>query len=199
MRTAFAPLVPLAALALVLTGCASDTGSGTPSTTSSPTPTASSPEPSTPPTARALPADCYAIYDEEFLATYGQMELNDPSVMQGGLSRVPEVEALREPLNGLDCRWGLATEGGTASALDEVPADVQEQAIGVIQSLGGTCEDWNGGTLCRYSFPMDGDTEGWSISEQYFFRDGWWVTTWWAGTVGSIDDVTDGIYATLWP
>ena len=45
----------------------------------------------------------------------------------------------------------------------------------------------------------DDNPDGWMVDDQFFFRDGLWVTTWWAGMVGSIDDVSQSIYTTLWP
>lgn len=151
---------------------------------------------------RALPTDCRAIYTQEFLDTHANVDLNMPEVTATGISRFPAVEAIREELQSLECYWGGPTEGGLQSAVNALPADQLESTIAAVRTAGAACGEWDGGTLCRYSTvlePNPDDPSRWTIAEQYYFRDGWWVTTWQAGTVRSIDEDTQPLYTTLWP
>lgn len=149
---------------------------------------------------RALPTDCRSIYSPAFLENHAYMPLNDPRVVETDVSRFVGVEAIRETLPGIECHWGPPTEGGLTTAVNEVTPAQQDEAIILIKSHGVRCGDWNQGVLCHYSTgPDPKDPNGWVIAEQHFFRDGLWVTTWWASTFGSIEEDALAVYTTLWP
>jgi len=151
-------------------------------------------------TERPLPTDCRAIHSAEFQERHAETPLNDPGVVGTDVPRFGGIEALREDLPGIECHWGPPTEGGVTTAVNRVTEPQRDQALALIRSHGSVCEEWNGGTLCRYSSgPQTDDPAGWVIAEQYYFRDGWWVTIWWAGTRGSIETDARAVYDTLWP
>jgi hypothetical protein len=146
----------------------------------------------------ALPTDCYKIFDQAYLDTYGSAELNSP-LLEPIISRIADVEALRASLPGIECRWGGPTEGGTASSVNAVTPAQQDEAIALAVANGASCEDWQQGTKCRIFERLD----EWYTAEEYFFRDGLWVSTWLAGTIGDentiTDEMTSSIESTLWP
>jgi len=171
------------------------------SSTASPTAPASATSSSAPvePAAPvALPTDCYEIFDQAYLDTYGSAELNSP-LLDPVISRIPDIEALRASLPGIDCRWGGPTEGGTASSVNAVTPAQQDDAIALAVANGASCEAWEQGTKCRIFERLD----EWYTAEEYFFRDGLWVSTWLAGTIGDentiTEEMTSSIESTLWP
>jgi hypothetical protein len=183
------------------TSSASAPASSTAVPTASPTAPASATSSSAPvePAAPvALPTDCYEIFDQAYLDTYGSAELNSP-LLEPVISRIPDIEALRASLPGIDCRWGGPTEGGTASSVNAVTPAQQDDAIALAVANGASCEDWEQGTKCRIFERLD----EWYTAEEYFFRDGLWVSTWLAGTIGDentiTEEMTSSIESTLWP
>lgn len=161
-------------------------------------PATSSAAPVEPAAPAALPTDCYKIFDQAYLDTYGSAELNSP-LLEPVISRIPDIEALRASLPGIDCRWGGPTEGGTASSVNAVTPAQQDEAIALAVANGASCEDWEEGTKCRIFQRLD----EWYTAEEYFFRDGLWVSTWLAGTIGDentiTQEMTSSIESTLWP
>jgi hypothetical protein len=165
----------------------------TPLPAETPTPTPAPTE-----TAAAQPTDCYAIYGQEFLDTTGTEVLNDPSVAGTDISRYRPIEEIRETLPGIECHWGLATEGGVANAVNSVTAEQQQDVIGLLGDNDHICAEEFGGTVCRQSATFDEEGSTWTLAEEHFFREGLWVSTWWAGTASSISETTGPIYDTIW-
>lgn len=174
-----------------------------PSAVPTQTPTASeTPEPVA--TAIATPTDCRAIYSQAFLDEYASVELNDPSLDGVEISRHPAVETIRESLPGIECRWGVPTEGGMSTAVNEVTADEQLELIAAAEDSGFTCGDATDGiVVCQisesFSDEAELDPKTWTIAEELYFRDGLVISTWRAGTVGTMADSTQPVYDTLWP
>lgn len=179
--------------------------------TSAPAPSASpaaTPEPAetTPPatTGPAQPTDCRTIYPAGYPDGYEGEELNHESMTGSDISRYEAIESIREALPGIECHWGLATEGGVMNAVNTVDSATQAQAIEVMKANDHVCEPWLEGTLCRQSETLpdedaaDGAETIWTIAEEHYFADGLWVSTWFAGTASSIRHYSDGIYATIW-
>ncbi len=166
----------------------------TPSATPAPTPTPT-------PTGAAQPTDCYEIYGQDFLDNEGTQVLNDPSVSGTDISRYRVVEEIRETLPGIECHWGGATEGGIANAVNTISAPDQARVITLLGENEHVCAPENDGIICRQSETVGGE-EGepiWVLAEEHFFRDGLWVSTWWAaGTDVDISDTTIPMYETIW-
>ncbi len=103
----------------------------------------------------------------------------------------------------MKCYWGGPTEGGLQTAINLLPADQLASTIVAVQAIGATCEEWNTGTLCTYATviePSEEDPTRWNVGEQYYFRDGWWITTWQAyPSDRMINEGTMPLYETLWP
>ncbi|MBG6237862.1 hypothetical protein IWX78_000817 [Mycetocola sp. CAN_C7] len=157
-----------------------------------PTPTAT-PVPT--PSGASQPTDCFAIYPQAFLDAQEGEPLNDPSVSGTDISRYRAIEEIRETLPGFECHWGLPTEGGVANAVNTVTAPEQARVITLLEENEHVCAPENDGIVCRQS---EGPMEGWTLAEEHFFRDGLWVSTWWAGTQGDIADTSGPIYDTIW-
>lgn len=180
------------------TPSATPTASATPtqSPTAAPTPT---PTPTEEPGA-PLPADCLSIYTAEFLKTWADVELNDPSLDDVGISRFDTVEAARESLPGIECRWGVPTEGGMSTAVNRTTAPQRDALVAAATENGFSCENRDTIIVCAISDGPDADdSEGWVVAEELYFRDGLVVTTWRASTIGSMEDSTQPVYSTLWP
>ncbi|GHD51499.1 hypothetical protein D9V29_14685 [Mycetocola manganoxydans] len=178
------------------TPSASPTASATPTTspTAVPTPTPTE-EPGAP-----LPSDCLSIYSAEFLKVWADVELNDPALDDVGISRFDAVEAARQSLPGIECRWGVPTEGGMSTAVNSTTSAEKDALVAAALEDGFSCEDRESITVCAISNgPNADDAEGWVVSEELYFRDGLVVTTWRASTVGSMTDSTQPVYSTLWP
>lgn len=175
-----------------------------PSRTSTPSPTATpSPTPTPTPTEEPgapLPDDCRKIYTPEFLELWAGVELNDPSLADVAISRFESVEAIRESLPGIECKWGVPTEGGMSTAVNRATSDQKSALVAAATSEGFTCTEASGTTVCAISDgPNADDAEGWVVAEELYFRDGLVISTWRASTMGSIKDSTQPVYVTLWP
>ncbi|MET1017169.1 MAG: hypothetical protein ABWX76_10140 [Leifsonia flava] len=166
----------------------------TPTPTSTPTPTPTE-EPGAP-----LPVDCQKIYTPAFLELWKSVELNDPSLDDVAISRFDAVEGIRESLQGIECKWGVPTEGGMSTAVNRATADDKSALVAAATGEGFTCDEASGITICAISDgPNSDDPDGWVVAEELYFRDGLVVTTWRASTAGSMEDSTQPVYATLWP
>lgn len=165
---------------------------------SSPATAPATPTPTETTTGVTQPTDCYEIYGQAFLDTTGTEVLNDPSVAGSDISRYRPIEEIRESLPGIECHWGLATEGGVANAVNTVTPDQRQDVIGLLEENEHVCVDANEGTICRQSQTFDEEGSVWTLAEEHFFRDGLWVSTWWAGTSGGIEETTSGLYDTIW-
>ena len=164
--------------------------------TITPTPTATpTEEPGAP-----LPDDCRKIYTPAFLELWAGVELNDPSLADVSISRFDAVEAIREPLPGIECKWGVPTEGGMSTAVNRTTSAQKAAMVAAATGEGFTCTEASGVTVCAISDgPNADDAEGWVVAEELYFRDGLVVSTWRASTAGSIKDSTQPVYVTLWP
>lgn len=177
-----------------------------PTTPAPTTPAPTSPERTSSPEgeakAPAAPESCMEVYPQTFLDQMADEELNHESMADSGISRYPAIEEFRKPLPGFECHWGLGTEGGIANAVNRVNREAQDEAIALIEANDHICEPHREGTICRQSEVLpdeEGTSTVWTIAEEHFFRDGLWVSTWWAGTASSIESNTSGIYTTIWP
>jgi hypothetical protein len=75
--------------------------------------------------------------------------------------------------------------------VNEPPVGQLENTIAVIRKAGAVCDKvgrWDAVPLLVCDGADPDDSSEWTVAEQYSFRDGWWVTTWQASTVRSIDD-----------
>ncbi|MET1051175.1 MAG: hypothetical protein ABWX65_00910 [Mycetocola sp.] len=188
-----------AIVASSLAGTPDDTAATPAPTTSTPadeTPTAAPPSTPVPtPSGAGQPTDCFQIYPQDFLNLQEGQPLNDPSVAGSDISRYRAIEEIRETLPGFECHWGLPTEGGIANAVNTVTADEQATVVALLEENDHTCASEREGIVCRQS---QGPMDGWTLAEEHFFRDGLWVSTWWAGTQGDIADTSEPVYATIW-
>lgn len=170
------------------------TPSATPTATEAPTPTAQP---------VALPTDCRKIYTQEFLDAWAGEELNSPQLDGVGISRHPAIEDIRVTLPGIDCLWGVATEGGTSNAVNSTTPEQKAALIAAATSEGFTCvgDDTDAFTICSISVTLspEEDPDQWTVSEELYFRDGLVVTSWRASTAGTMADTTQPVYDTLWP
>ena len=170
----------------------------TPSPTATPTPTPT-PTPTEEPGA-ALPSDCLKIYSPAFLDLWAGVELNDPSLDGVGISRYDAVESIRASLPGIECKWGVPTEGGMSTSVNRTTSDQKSALVSAATGDGFTCRDDGAITICSISEgPNADDPDGWVVAEELYFREGLVITTWRASTTGSIQDSTQPVYVTLWP
>ncbi|PFG32169.1 hypothetical protein [Paramicrobacterium agarici] len=141
------------------------------------------------------PTSCEQIYSEEMYSylTGTGMPLNDQSVAENVGSYDPELIAVINGIEHLDCSWGFAGDYGLTTSVTRVNADAVKTVRERMTELGYNCHDEDGGTRCLTSATEAGNRYG----ESHFVRDGLWLATAWVNFAP--EGYTPDIVQTLWP
>lgn len=124
----------------------------------------------------AVPATCEDLFSEDFKNKIG-VPMNDPTNELEGVED-PELSALLNSIPHLTCTWNSAGESGAGTSIAQVNAEQQAFIMQRLNTLGATCEETRGGTLCEqvhYEDPEYGKKAG--RVETAFLRDGIWLSS----------------------
>lgn len=151
------------------------------------------PPPSSSPTASAeaprtdtiLPEECEGLYGSAMLAEFEREDMHINSVWTGAREAPagttdPELQSLLAGKPSLDCFW-LDEAGGTESAVltvaSEPGPEVVQSVAARLEALGFAKQNDRGGV--RYY--VETTTNGETVGESHFVRDGVWLATNWYG------------------
>ncbi|OAZ45776.1 hypothetical protein A9Z40_01365 [Microbacterium arborescens] len=209
-RTALRFIPVVAAVALLVTACATPAGG-----TATPAPAESTASPSLDPTPSAtpspiesqatddeisLPSSCDELFAGDLRATLDAeiAPLNDPGVTMYSTENAEALTVLESGVPSLRCTWGTPSDRGIATTVSIVSPAQSDLIVDALTSSGFGSEEASGGMYFRTSQRMlSMDEEVVDLGETHFLRGNVWVATRWVNY--GPDAYTPGIVAQLWP
>jgi len=173
-----------------------DAGSPSPSASAEPSETATPAPTEEPGASIELPGACEDIYSAAFLASMGDMTLNDPGVTLLSTEMTAGLEVL-ETAPTIRCSWGAPSEFGLATNVTIIEQAQAETLQQTMRDTGMTCADYEQGTMCRIEVEhLTEDDVVAKTGETHYLRGNGWVSTHWINFAP--EGYTEDIVATLW-